>query len=397
MIINLIKYAASEGLTKLAPFVTTLYVAKYLSPELFGKYSLVVVMFEICFIFISFNIQATTRIDFFKESKDRFEKIKQNHLLLSLFIAVVAFNLLFVVDEDDYLVVLILVISAMIRSCSVFILAIFQCSQRVNAYVFTNLIFVLTLSGGTFYFLNIGFNYYSWLFAMGIASLIQLIVATRLHGFFALNVYVPRNIVLSEIKMTFIPALLFMPQAIGWWLKTGADRAIISDSLGDKALGDYALGFQFASLILVLVTVINLAFVPELNKLLKGGDNIKAKLIIKYVTWFLMFCSIIVYFAGYLGITIFYSNDYQHSLLYFTMLAFTMLPQALMLLNINVLYYHGEGKYVAKLIFFPFLLQALTNILIVKYFEVIGIVICSFIVNIFVLKLVLDKRNKILK
>lgn len=396
MILNLIKYAISEGFAKLAPFITTLYVAKYLSPELFGKYSLVIVLYEICFIFISFNIQATTRIDFFKEQAEQFKVIKQNHFFLSFVIAIIFSIALLLIQKGDFLTVSILVLAAVIRSCSVFILAIFQCSKRVNAYVVTNLVFVLTLSIGIFLFLKLEAQYYSWLYAMAIASVLQLIVAISLYKGDFFSAFVPRNVNLLSIKATFIPALLFMPQAIGWWLKTGADRAIISNQLGDSVLGEYALGFQFASLILVMVTVINLAFVPELNRLLKDDDNIKAKKIIFYTTCFLVVCSILVGIAGYLGISFFYSNDYQFALLYFTLLAFTVLPQALMLLNINVLYYHGEGKYVAKLIFIPFLLQALINMVIVQYFGVVGMITFSFLINLFVLQLVINKRNEIL-
>tara|TARA_B110000503_G_scaffold105883_1_gene158024 strand:+ start:7303 stop:7497 length:195 start_codon:yes stop_codon:yes gene_type:complete len=55
MIINLFNFPISEALAKLAPFLTSLYVSKLLSPELFGKYSLVVVMFKITFILIFFG------------------------------------------------------------------------------------------------------------------------------------------------------------------------------------------------------------------------------------------------------------------------------------------------------------------------------------------------------
>jgi O-antigen/teichoic acid export membrane protein len=396
MILNIIKYGISEGLAKIAPFLTTLYVAKFLSPEVFGKYSLILVMFEISFIIISFNIQATTRIDYFKEDSDSFNSIKQNHFILSVFIALLGLFAIFFVEEKDRIIVAVLLLSALMRTGSVFILAIFQCSKRVNAYIVTNVLFVTILSGLTYTLVNMGASFYSWLYAMFFASAIQLVLAMRLYGFKQCTVYFPQAIRLDTLKIMFIPAVLFMPQAIGWWLKSGADRIIISEYLGDTILGEYALAFQFSSLLLVLVTIINLAFVPELNRLLKAKDKLRVREILRYASLFVILSCLLVGVFGYAGIVVFYAVDYKLSLTFFYFLIIAMLPQALMLLNINILYYNGNGKFVAKLILLSFLGQTLANLIIIQYYNVTGMILCSLVINLFVLKLVINKKNKIL-
>ena len=157
MVLSILKYGISEGLAKLAPFLTTLYVAKYLSPELFGKYSLIVVLFEVIFIFVSFNIQATTRIDYFKETKKKFNLIKQNHIAISLLIAGICVLSVVFLPKSEQLISIVLIFSALFRTGSVFILAIFQCSKKVNLYILSNITFVVILSLSVIVFLKLGY------------------------------------------------------------------------------------------------------------------------------------------------------------------------------------------------------------------------------------------------
>ena len=389
---NILKYGVSEGLAKLVPFLTALYIANYLSPELYGKYSLVVVSFEIIFILVSINIQATTRIDFFKQEPDDFNRIKQNHLSLSAF---VGFSLIvgaLFLGGANGLLLSILVISALMRSVSCFLQAIFQCSKRVNSYIFCNLIFVFSFSGGVILFVNLGGNYYSWLYAMLCASAVQLLIALNMFGVAIFyKSFFPRELNLQALKYTFIPAILFMPQAVGWWLKSGADRAIISQQLGNAMLGNYSLAFQISSLILISAGIFNLAFVPELNKLIKTGERKKvSSLIIMGVTFFAG-VTVFVTIAGQFILTNYFLADYGHVNDIFMLLCFSMLPQAIMLLLINILYYRGSGLFVGNLIFFSFLFQVMLNYFFVSVYGIVGLIINSFIINCLTLLLVQHK------
>ena len=188
-----------------------------------------------------------------------------------------------------------------------------------------------------------------------------------------------------------------MPQAVGWWLKSGADRAIISKQLGDAVLGNFSLAFQLASLILISASVLNLALVPELNRLLKDNQE---KLVINYIkrgALFIAFIFISIFIVGHLIITKFYLGDYSLSLDIFHLLAFALIPQALMLLVISVLYFKGEGGFVAKLIFFSFLFQVVVNYFNVQFFGINGLIINSLVVNVFVFTWVVIKSKKLLE
>jgi len=389
MLYNLLKYGFSELIAKLAPFLTTLYVANALSPELFGKYGLIMVFFELSFIIISFNIRATTRIDYFRESTNQFVRLKQNHFIISILFSLM--TLLFVpfINDVEPIIVLLIVYCAFIRTMTVFLQTIFQCSRRANAYIYSNLLYATSLAGTTLICIEMGASYLSWLYGLSVACSMQLMLSVSIFGIHRSEQFLPEKINFEHLKYTFVPAILFMPQAIGWWLKSGADRIIISNALGNSVLGQYTLGFQFATLILIAVNVLNLALVPELNTFLKDGDRVKADGLLKKAIIFVTTICVCSYYFGGWVLSEFYSNTYVDALNFFQLLVLALLPQAVMMVVINVLYFIKDGGFVAKLIIYSFSIQLIINYQIVNHVGVEGMIICSMIINVFVLASIL--------
>lgn len=398
MILNILKYGVSEGLAKLAPFLTTLYVAKFLSPEMFGKYSLVIVLFEIFFILISFNIQATTRIDYFKESSLKFKHLKQNHFIISIVLASVGGGSLFFLEREDQFIVSIIIVSALLRTGSVFILAIFQCSKKVNAYIYSNIAFVFVLSLSIFVFLNMGSSYHSWLFAMLVASVVQFLLVLKLYGVKSFKLYWPEAITFRSLKFAFIPAVLFMPQAIGWWLKSGADRFLINEYLGSELLGNYSLAFQLASILIIFVSTINLAVVPLINENLKKRN---IDYVLKILSLMGLCCTLFTVFLYFINIEILnalYEQTYPLAKEMMLYLCISNLFQAFLMIYINVLYFENKGMFVAKVIFLGFVLQVAFNFQLLYFFDkgVIEMILSSVLFNFVILIVLLNKTRKII-
>ena len=387
MLLNILKYGVSEGLAKLAPFLTTLYVAKFLSPELFGKYSLIVVLVEVVFIFVSFNSQATTRIDYFKESRVDFCLIKQNQIAISLLVAGAGILSLFFLSKEEQLITLILFLSALFRTGAVFILAIFQCSKQVNVYIYSNMTFVGVLSISIYAFLQVGSSYFSWLFAMLIASTVQFLLVLKLYGLKSFRAYWPKSITFNSLKGAFIPAVLFMPQAIGWWLKNGADRILINEFLGAEILGNYSLAFQFSSILILVVTTVNLALVPVINENL---SNKKIDYVLKTLFSMALFCMVFtfaLYFINVAALDYAYKNIYPMAKNMMFYLCISNLFQALNMIYINVLYFENEGRYVAKVVLLGFSLQVVFNFSLLYFFDksVIEMILSSMFFNFIIL------------
>ena len=398
MLLNIVKYGVSEGIAKLAPFFTTLYVAKFLSPELFGRYSLVIVLFEIIFILISFNIQATTRIDFFKENHFNFCKIKQNHIVISFLFASVALLSLVFLDGENKLIVFFLIMSALLRTISVFALAIFQCSKKVNLYIWANIIFVFSLALSIFIFVNLGATFYSWAVSMVIASALQLLFVLKAFGLKSFKAYWPRDVTYKSLKIAFVPAFLFMPQAIGWWLKNGADRFLINNFLGTEVLGNYSLAFQLSSILIIFVATVNLALVPTVNESLK---NKKIDVVIRMLFIMALSCvlfNVLLYYTTLEVLDLFYQESYPLAKEMTLYLCIANLFQAFNMIYINVLYYENEGGVVAKVIFFSFVCQLFVNFQLLYFFDkgVIDLIISSAVFNLLVLAILLLRTRRVI-
>ncbi|KIO36125.1 oligosaccharide flippase family protein [Shewanella sp. cp20] len=397
MVTNFIKYAVSEGIAKLAPFITTLYVAKNISVEDFGRYSLIFVIYELFFILISFNIQATTRIDFFKLPRTKFLASKREHFIISFSLALFILIVSIIVGFEFKYILVMLVLSILMRCLSVFQLAVYQCERNASSYVISNLTFTISLSLITIFFVVFGFGYLSWLYGLLFASFLQLLVSCFLFKFTKVKLYLALNRLdfnADSFKSTFIMALLFLPQALGWWLKLGADRWIIESKVGTVTLGEYSLAFQFASVLLIAATVINLVLVPEINTCLKQNNFKRIKMFLYPATIFLAILAFVIYFVAREIVTIFYKVDYLNSIYYLKLLMFPFLVQSLILIVSNILYYFGQGGYMAKIILVTFSLQFLINFFFVDSFAVRGMVLISLFANIIVFLLIILKSKK---
>lgn len=392
MLINLIKYAVSEGIAKLAPFFTTLYVAKNLSADEFGRYSLIFVVYELCFILITFNIQATTRIDYFKLRRMRFLASKREHVLISLLLAFFLFIISLTFSSEDQYIFVILILSSFVRCISIFHLSIFQCEKKSSSYVTSNLVFTISISIFTIIFVSLGFSYFSWLYSLLLASLIQLLISSALFSYKRTLLFLSfSRINLNSLKSTFIIALFFLPQALGWWLKLGADRWIIERKLGTATLGQYSLAFQFSSILIIAATVMNLVLVPELNSCLKNSNLKRIKYIITPACFLLVILAILIYFVASQVVVSFYNSDYLDSIIYLKLLVFPFLIQSFILIFSNILYYFGSGPFMAKLILLAFSVQIAVNYFYADTFGVNGMILISFFANMFVLSLIVFK------
>ena len=67
------------------------------------------------------------------------------------------------------------------------------------------------------------------------------------------------------------------------------------------------------------------------------------------------------------------------------------LPQAIMLIYINVLYFKEEGKFVANLIMTTFSIQAVINFFLIDYFGIYGVISVSLVINTTALFCVINK------
>ncbi|MEZ8544025.1 hypothetical protein AB6C74_14335 [Vibrio splendidus] len=360
MVKNIIKFSVSEALVKLVPIITTFLLAKTTSLEELGIISILLVLLEIGFIFVSNNIQATTRIEYFKDNRDLLidklrVKIRYSSAVY-FFLAIPCLISIFYIDIPIYIVVLI----PICRTVSALALSLSQCEKRINAYFSIQLLFVLVFVS-VFYLYN-SFNLLGWAYSLSIAYLFQAILAIYVlisFGLFANNPLTQRTVKWSDVVFGFS----FMPQAFGWWVKNAFERYIVQLQFGMITLGLYSYAYQYSSILTFSVTAINLALVPEINKLLQ----LKSKLAFRKLNNIYIIFSIFLFIMSLFTyvISIFITNNYYQELaeskdmIIYGILA--VLTQSIAMLMMNELYFCKNERFVAYLVLFLFSAQSLVT------------------------------------
>lgn len=395
MYLNIIQYAIAEGLSRLAPFLASFFLASKMSVNDFGFVSLFLVIYEILFIVISNNIQATTKIDFFKMNDNEFFSLKKSHFVNGLFLIIPSFVIIYFYFDYPFYIVSSLVVFSFVRSYISYILTMLQCKKLVNDYMLISAVYVIVFF--IVLYLSISLGVKAWFISIGVAYIIQLTFVYwkyKHQPFVLFNVGIVKK---SFMYSSLYSGLLFMPQAIGWWMKTGVDRFLVNEFFGVGSLASFSLGFQFSALVVMGVIAVNLAIVPELNLMLKNRDIRGVNKILLVGCAAVLFGSTVVFFIGNYAIEYYYSYKFDLAKEIFPLFMLSIIPQGLVLILTNVLYFSGHKVFVAKSVFFCSLMQVLVNCLFVEYLGLYGLIYSSIFFNVILLAFVFMKTKYTVK
>ena len=367
------------------PFLTIIIIAKLISPEAFGELTLYFIAYEFLIIFIGNNISAVSRIDFFNLNRSSLFVGKKAHIIGSIIIAIsllifgLAASSIFLFN---LLYFSILVFASLFRTVSFFVLADLQCKQESLVYAKLNLVYVLTLNIAFLLLIYFYKDVNTWFYSLVIGAFIQMVISfyilKREPIFnYAINVKINSKRIIKE----FSGGLIFIPQAIGFWIKFGIDRILLLMLTTEFILGNYMFSFQLSFPIVILSTAINLFMTPKINLYLK---NKKKHEILKKCNLFtvLIFVSfIVVYFFSKIVITNFYLDSYSKSLDYLFLICFSMFFHSSMLVYLNIFYYIGKKKFVSYYIFITSVLNFIFGYFSIKLGGVYGLLILNIIIN----------------
>lgn len=385
MFSKFIHYGLSEGMAKLVPLLSSLILAKAFGPESFGILALIIVVNEITFIIISNNIAATTRVVFFDQSNRTLNEHVNKSLSYSLILFLIAqFVFSIFAYFTEHYILFLLPLIGVARTFTNVVLALFQCSRNSKNYLYVQLLYVFTFCIVLGFTIELGII--SWVISMTTSVLVQAIIAKH---FLAGNNYKTK---LKLVKTDIITAKYgwsFMPQAFGWWAKSGVDRFSISSFLGAAILGNYVLAFQFASVLVLLSTALNLTYMPSIAKGVRDQNYKNNNRIYLITVTIITVIGFILYWFAKMFLDIYYSGDYAESLILLPFLIMSSAVHALVMVIMNELYQFKKERLVSKYVLLIFLTQGLVNFFIAKYATVYIVAISGVVFNIVLLFLVL--------
>lgn len=393
---SLLIYGVSEGLAKMAPFVSSMFLAALLSAEAFGFLGIILIISELLFVVISINLQVILRITYFQSDMHAISRRCSSHLVASTVIFVAAIPTVWLILRINVILCILFVSYAWLRTVSSFYLTILQCRKKSFSYSVANILYVSCLAFLSVLIVWVYDDYLCWIVAAFMASLFQ---------FLWLNFQVFRQEKLLSITFCSVKefiksvtlGVLFMPQALGWWLKVAGDRFAISKWYSGDVLGEYTLAFQYANVALTITAVLNLVAIPDINELLQRKNNSDLKWVIGKNILIATIGMLMLLLAGGIVLDVYFAGKYPNSKFYFIVLCVSMFPQVLLLLVINIEYYVNGATFVAKLVLVAFLAQFLINYYVVApNFGVEEVVLAGGIINVVCLYLVLRKIRHIL-
>ncbi len=395
---NFIIYLVNEGLSKVLPFIAILVVANFIDVSSFGELTLYFILYEMLIIFISNNISATSRIDFFKLSKKQYIESKTYHILGSLLIFIVITFIFYFINKFDFKYVFILAISSFMRTLSYYVLADLQCREKALNYgiynffyiLFTNLLFIILVM------LNYGIE--SWFYSILLGSFLQFIFVLKYisnYQLIEINLLKIENF--KQIYIEYKNGLIFIPQALGFWIKLGIDRILLAKFTSTLVVGHYMFAFQLSWPIMILSTAINLYMTPKINRMLKTNNIDAIKKLLHQFALIIMVFSALIYFISTYIINNFYYVKYYASLEYIPYIVITIVFQSIMMIYLNVFYYINQKQFVSKFIFLTSIIQAISGFLFISFFEIYGLLIFNIVFSCVLLIVILNKLNKVFK
>tara|TARA_B110000503_G_scaffold120436_1_gene183085 strand:- start:8013 stop:9215 length:1203 start_codon:yes stop_codon:yes gene_type:complete len=357
--LRILQFAFAEISVKIIPVLTTFVMAKYLPIYEFGRLALYVVTIELFFVAISNNASAVYRVQYFKKPSRMRAQLAQSAIQNSLLISLVIVAGLLISENTG--IYLGLIVVALFRAITVVLLANFQCQRIASMYLWVNLAFVFIFVLSLWGFSVSGISILAWLKAMLVASLLQMLLAGVSSA--SRSVVHTKKVLPAVNKYMFLAGISFMPQAIGWWAKSGADRFQIEFLYGSSVLALYSLSYQFAALVILAANILNLAYVPDLNHSLKLKDRTKVRSVLQQNLILVGLISLIAIMAGWVILNNYYSEYETANIVFIEILASTTFFSA-SLLYINVYYFFLKQIKVAVVIAISALAQLLIAFLI---------------------------------
>lgn len=377
---SLIKFGLSEITAKAIPFGVNLYIAKLLGPENFGSFVIVWTIWELFLIFIPMNIHATIKVYFFKKSAAELSDIVVIQIICSATLAsicalLIGFAPLKQLIGESSLIVYLLISSAFFKTISNGALAYLQCKKSENWYVLINLVYVFSVAIISVALLTKSNYLLIWSGGIFVGAALQCMLALfKVSDLLKFPNWHEAN--LSQIVRF---ASKFYAQGFIWWLKPIVDRALITTVMGLTALGEFSLAMQLASSLLVFLNAWTLVMLPKLNSSLSIRDYDALQSVLKDSYLAVFIATLLVTFAGYFFIVTAYKDGYANVGSYFLLLVVSLVPQMLLLLKINILYFYNDGLFFAKWLIAYFVLYFIAMFFLQDLISIAFLAVISFL------------------
>lgn len=385
LFVNMLIYGVSNCLKSIIPIALLPILTGKLTAREFGVLSIV----EVSILFISpliiFNIYGAISVEYFKISKENLKQYVGNSFKISLISFLVITAIFFplksvfakTLNISENLIMLLPLFS-LLRVVSAVVLGLYQSMGKAisfTLYTLVQTVVDISLSYILVVFFNLGMiGRLEGVYAAFFISTIYGIYVIWKFGLLG-SLFTTRY---TKDIIRFCAPLL--PHAIGGTIMAMSDRYFITYFVGVEHVAYYAISYQVASLMLLVGTSVNQAWIPILFKFLKERTPIRT--LYKYslfVGLLFIVVGILIFFCSKILFLIFVEPKFFIAKKYFPILLIGFVFQSLYFLFADFFFYAKKTRILASITFSGALFNLIITYLFVKNFGVIGVAWASTI------------------
>ena len=295
-------YSIFNVLNAAIPFLLIPFLSRALTPQEYGIITLYTTAINFLMPFISLNLQGAITNKFYSQEPINISQYIGNSvfiLFVTVLVGVLTVNL-FSVSIETFIkfpanwlwsIVVVCGFQTLIQICLV--------NWQVQGKIFYFGLFQLSLSLINFS-LTLYLIYYQNLKWVG--RIISHTLVSSLWGIFALGLlFLGKKVVFIFNKAYIKNAINFgvplIPHSIGGFLIAMTDKVLIANMIGIEATGLYGVGFQVGSILSIVTSAFNLAYVPWLFSNLKDGNMQKKQKIVRFTYIYFIYLILFVCIA----------------------------------------------------------------------------------------------------
>ncbi len=353
-------YLIANMVNAAIPFALIPVLTSYLTPTEYGIISLYTLFVSFVTPFIGLSVHGAITRKYFTVSESEFREYVGNCIIITfssllLFSIIVAGFKKYIATfsglPEDILYAVILI--SFFQFLILIQLTILQVKERSILYGLLQ-IGVSLLNFGLSYLFLVKYleGWHGRLRAWQLSTAIFALITLFILVFYEKVRFKFNPLFIKDILRFSLPLI---PHTIGGLIIALSDRIIISKVLGLTETGIYTISFQISSILLIVLTSFNSAYVPWLfDKLKKDDNSVKLKIVI--MTYYLMFLILLMVIIGALIAPLFYNvfvgKNFQEGSKYLFWMLLCFGLNGMYFLVSNYIFYASKTKFLAITTFF---------------------------------------------
>lgn len=377
---NTYTYTLTSILNAAIPFLLLPILTRYMTPEEYGRLSMFLLLISFTSPFIDINLSGSlTRKYYDRDTINIWEYVFNSIVLLvvtSLMVGGIFWSFSKTIADlssfpEKFLWMVI--VYSFCQSLSNIVLALWRVQNKAllfGLFNTTRTILNLTLS----LILVVSFRL-GW-----IGRLYGQLIAMILFAGITIYILLKNKWVQFRFNKTYMMAALafgmpLVPHALSGSIISMTDRYFITTMIGLSATGIYSVGYQVGSLINLLTTSFNNAYVPWLfSKLTLNREDIKIK-IVRFTYLYFIAIIILSLLLGVLApgfLSIFLGRSFTQSSSYVIWVAVGYAFNGMYFMVVNYIFYAQKNNVLAAVTFATSLFNVILNYFFIKRFGAIG-------------------------